>query len=113
MSEVTIFERILAGDINASKVYEDEVVLAFKDIAPQAEVHVLVIPKRKARSLTEMAQECSATELGEFMKRLPLVAEKCGLSEYRTVFNTGEGAGQTVLYVHAHIMGGGPLGKLG
>lgn len=111
---ITIFDKILAGEIPAAVVYSDDVVLAFKDIMPQAAVHILVIPKRKARDLTE-AGRWAAEDLGKFFAAIPKVAEHAGLTAngYRVVLNTGRHAGQTVDYIHAHILGGEALAGFG
>lgn len=110
----TIFDKILAREIPAAIVYEDDHVLAFKDINPQAKVHVLVIPKRRAASLHDMAAMPPA-HIGEFVTAISKVATHLGLATdgYRVVFNTGRDAGQTVFYVHAHILGGEPLSTFG
>ncbi|MEY4630939.1 MAG: hypothetical protein RIQ81_1059 [Pseudomonadota bacterium] len=110
----TIFDKILAREIPAAIVFEDEHVLAFKDIHPQARVHVLVIPKRRAESLHDMAR-MKPEHVGEFMAAITRVASHLGLHEggYRVVFNTGKDAGQTVFYVHAHILGGEALSGFG
>ena len=107
----TIFDKILAKKIPANIVYEDEHVLAFKDIHPQAKIHVLVIPKKKAKSLTEI-RDWSPTEVGILFKAVAKVAHELGISDrgYRVVLNTGKEGGQTVDYIHAHILGGEPLG---
>jgi histidine triad (HIT) family protein len=106
----TIFDKILAGQIPAQIVYEDQDILAFKDISPQAKIHVLVIPKKKARNLSEL-QSWRADEVGTFFQKVAAVADKLGLanSGYRTVLNTGREGGQSVDYVHAHILGGESL----
>jgi len=106
----TIFDKILAGTIQANVVYEDEVVLAFKDIHPQAPVHVLVIPKRRAASLNDL-KNWDAAAVGGYFQRVAVIAEKLGLAErgYRIVMNTGSEGGQTVDYAHVHILGGTSL----
>lgn len=106
-----LFCKIIAGTIPAKKVAETERHLAFHDIQPQARTHVLVIPKAHAPSLDELAAE----EAGELMIAVAQVARDLGLSVggYRTVLNTGKHAGQTVFHVHAHILGGEPLGHFG
>ncbi|NDE15458.1 histidine triad nucleotide-binding protein [bacterium] len=110
----TIFDKILAGQIPAAIVHEDDHVLAFKDIQPQAKVHVLVIPKLRATSLHDL-KDRPVAQIGAFMAGVARVAEKLGLAQggYRVVLNTGPDAGQTVFYVHAHILGGEPLGRFG
>lgn len=106
----TIFDKILAKRIPAKIAFEDESVLAFHDIHPQAPVHVLVIPKKKLRSFHELNQ-WSAEETGLFMHKVAHVAQTLGLHPkgYRVVFNTGLEGGQSVDYIHAHILGGTPL----
>ncbi len=113
-SDETIFDKILTRQIPAAIVHEDDHVLAFKDIQPQAKVHVLVIPKRRATSLHDL-KDRPVAQIGEFMAGVARVAEKLGLARggYRVVLNTGPDAGQTVFYVHAHILGGEPLGRFG
>ena len=108
--EVTIFDKIIRGDIKADIVYEDEHVLAFKDVNPQAPVHILVIPKKKMTSFIDCEKQLIC-DLGNYMSRISLVANKLGLNEngYRIVFNHGKDGQQTVDYIHAHILGGRPL----
>jgi len=107
MSEETLFDQILSGSIPSEAVYEDDNVYAFKDINPQAPVHVLVIPKRKMESFADV-READTTAVGEFMKGVSLVAQQLGLESdgYRVVLNTGPHAQQSVQYLHAHILGG-------
>ena len=110
MSEQTLFEKILAGEIPSDAVYEDEHVYAFRDINPQAPTHVLVIPKRKMQSFADIRQ-ADAAEVGAFMQGVSRVAAQLGLERegYRVVFNTGTHGQQTVHYIHAHILGGRQL----
>lgn len=107
MEETTLFDKILAGDIESDTVYDDEYVYAFRDINPQAPVHVLVIPKAKLRSFADV-RSADPAAIGEFMKGVSRVAAHLQLEEggYRVVFNTGPDAQQTVHYIHAHILGG-------
>lgn len=111
MSEQTcLFCRIIAGDMTADVVYQDERSVALRDINPQAPVHVLVIPRDHIESLDEAAQRDEAL-LGHLLRVAARVANEQGLSEsgYRTVINTGAGAGQSVFHLHAHVIGGRPL----
>ncbi|MFP4329544.1 MAG: histidine triad nucleotide-binding protein [Spirochaetaceae bacterium] len=103
----TIFDKILSGEIDSEFVYEDDHVVAFKDINPQAPVHVLVLPRQKFVSLVE-AKDLDAVQLGRFIQGISKCAAALGLEErgYRVVFNSGKEAQQTVEYVHAHILGG-------
>lgn len=106
MSE-TIFDKILQKEIKANIAYEDEHVLAFHDIAPQAPVHVLVIPKKKMARFAE-AQHADPLALGQYMASIAKVAAHLGLEKkgYRIIFNNGHDGLQTVEYIHAHILGG-------
>lgn len=110
MSDKTIFDRILAKEIPANVVHEDDDVLAFRDVNPQAPVHVLVIPKKKVARFAEL-RERPTTDVGEFFKKVSEVAAKLGLEKegYRVVINNGRHGQQTVEYVHAHILGGRQL----
>jgi histidine triad (HIT) family protein len=109
-SHATIFERILAGEIPCKKVFEDEHTLAFHDIAPQAPVHVLVIPKTRIINVAHAAEEHAQT-LGRVLLTARTVAQILGIEEsgYRLVFNNGSNGGQTVDYLHCHVLGGRPL----
>ena len=106
----TIFDKILAGEIESEFVYEDEDVVAFKDINPQAPVHVLVLPRRKFVNLID-AKDIDAEELGRFIRGVSKCAEKLGVEKdgYRVVINSGPQAQQSVEYVHAHIIAGRQL----
>jgi histidine triad (HIT) family protein len=106
----TIFERILHGGAPADVVYEDEHVLAFRDLRPQAPVHVLVIPKKRARNLSDL-REWDATGAGGFIRGVAAAAASLGLEEagYRVVMNCGRHGQQSVDYLHAHILGGRQL----
>lgn len=103
----TIFGKILRGEIPCTKVYEDDSVLAFHDIAPKAPVHVLVIPKIHLEGLQD-AQEADAALLGQLMVTANKIATQLGLKEqgYRIITNAGQGAGQEVPHLHLHILGG-------
>lgn len=107
MSDDTLFDKIVRREIPAEIVFEDEDVLAFNDINPQAPVHVLVVPKERFRSVAEF-KNGNAETVGRFMIGVSRVAEKLGLVErgFRVVFNTGPDAQQTVEYVHAHVLAG-------
>ena len=102
-----LFCKIINRQIPASIVYEDQRVLAFNDINPQAPTHVLVIPRRHIVSLNEMSVEDDQL-IGELVRRAAAIAKERGLSAggYRAVFNTNRDAGQTVFHVHLHLLGG-------
>lgn len=107
----TLFERIVAREIPADIVYEDDLVLAFRDIRPIAPTHVLIIPKKPIPRLAE-AGGSDQSLLGYLLLKAAEVAAKLGLSEsgYRLVFNNGPNAGEAVPHLHCHILGGRALG---
>lgn len=105
---MTIFAKIIDKEIPADVVFEDHAVLAFRDINPQAPVHILVIPKKPIPKLAD-ASEDDETLLGTLMLRVAQIAEQEGLENYRVVINNGAGAGQTVFHLHLHILSGRPL----
>ncbi len=109
-----IFAKILRGEIPCDKVYEDEFCLAFRDIAPQAKIHVLVIPKGAYVSAADFTAAASDAEIAGFMRGLGKVAEQLGLTAagYRLLANHGDHAGQEVPHFHVHIFGGAPLGPM-
>ena len=102
-----LFCKIARREIPATLVYEDERVVAFNDINPQAPTHVLVVPKRHIETLNELSTEDDRL-VGELVRRAAAIAGERGLSAggYRTVFNTNRGAGQTVFHIHLHLLGG-------
>ncbi|HAC63945.1 MAG TPA: histidine triad nucleotide-binding protein [Cyanothece sp. UBA12306] len=102
----TIFTKIINREIPANIVYEDDLALAFKDINPQAPVHILVIPKKPIVNLNN-ATEQEQTLLGHLLLTVKKVAQQEGLDNgYRVVINNGEDGGQTVYHLHLHILGG-------
>ena len=104
-----LFCKIVAGEIPSTKVYEDELVFAFRDIAPQAPTHILVIPKAHMASMNEVMSENSAV-VAHIFTVIPKIAAAEGLENgYRVVSNCGADAGQTVHHLHFHILGGKPL----
>lgn len=106
----TIFARMVRGEIPATVLYETDAVLAFNDIAPQAPVHVVVIPKKPLRDLLD-ASPNDAAVLGQLLAACAEVARRTGIADtgFRVVFNTGANGGQTVSYLHAHVLGGRDL----
>lgn len=105
---ITLFDKIVKGEIPSSKVFEDDLVLAFRDIAPAAPTHVLLIPKnRDGLDRLSHATEHHKALLGHMMVTVPKVAKILGLEDYRLVINDGPKAGQTVFHLHMHILGGG------
>lgn len=109
-----IFAKILRGEIPNKTVYEDEYVLAFHDIAPQAKVHVLVIPKGPYVSARDFSAHASDSEIAGFWRAVGKVAAELGLETegYRLLANHGTWAGQEVPHFHVHVFGGGPLGPM-
>ena len=108
MMEHNVFLGILDGSAEADVVYQDDHVVAFRDLAPQAPTHVLVIPRREIRTHADM----TAAEI-ELFGRLHWaarqIAEQEGLTDYRLTMNSGAGAGQSVPHVHLHLLGGRPF----
>ncbi len=104
--EDCIFCKIVRGEIPAQKVYEDELVLAFNDIKPQAPLHVLVVPKRHIAMLDEASAE-DAPALGRMLSVAPRIARENGSPDgFRTIVNNGRIGRQDVMHVHLHVLGG-------
>ncbi len=109
-----VFAKILRGEIPCDKVYEDEHVLAFNDIAPQAPVHILVIPKGPYISIDDFGAKASAEEIKGFYAAVSQIANDKGLASdgFRTIANTGDHGGQEVPHYHLHILGGKKIGAM-
>lgn len=104
-----IFCKIIDGDIPSKKIYEDDKILAFYDINPQAPVHFLVIPKKHISSADEIDSSNSA-EISHIFEKIPQIARDIGLKNgYRIISNCGDDAAQTVKHIHFHILGGRKL----
>ncbi len=104
-----LFCKIIAGDIPSTKVYEDETVYAFRDIAPQAPSHILVVPKNHIADCNDVTAG-NSTVIAHIFEVIPQIAKTEGLENgYRVVSNCGEDAGQTVQHLHFHILGGKKL----
>jgi histidine triad (HIT) family protein len=102
----TIFSKIIRREISADIVYEDDLAIAFRDVHPQAPVHILVIPKKPIPKLTDAEPEDQAL-LGHLLMTVKRVAQQEKLDKgYRVVINTGEEGGQTVYHLHLHLLGG-------
>ncbi len=112
MDENCLFCRIIKGEIPSSKVYEDEDVLAFKDINPAAPIHVLVIPKKHIPSLAEM-EDGDEKIISKIYKIINEIAEKHGFKQngYRVIVNCGKDGGQEVGHLHFHLLAGKQLGE--
>jgi histidine triad (HIT) family protein len=109
MSE-TLFGKIIKGEIPADKVYEDDEVLAFRDINPQAPTHILIIPKKPIATINDIQPE-DAPLIGKLFLTARKLAADLGFAEegYRVVMNCNAGAGQTVFHIHLHLLGGRPF----
>jgi len=107
----TLFEKIISREISATIVYEDDLVLAFRDINPQTPQHVLIVPKKPIPRIAEAKPEDHQI-LGHLLLKAAEVARQLGVSEsgFRLVFNNGPHAGEAVPHLHCHIMGGRAMG---
>ena len=107
--ENCLFCKIIGGNIPSTKVYEDETVFAFRDIAPQAPTHILVVPKAHMDSCNAVTAENSAV-VAKIFEKIPHIAAEAGVTDgYRVISNCGPDAGQTVFHLHFHILGGTKL----
>ena len=106
-----LFCKIVAGEIPADKIHEDELTIAFRDINPQAPFHALVVPKTHIATLNDLGDE-NCTLVGQLYLAAKALAIKEGFADagYRTVMNCNAGAGQTVFHIHLHLLAGRPLG---
>ena len=100
-----LFCKIIAGEIPSAKVYEDEKCFAFRDIAPQAPTHILVVPKAHIDSCNGITAENSAV-VAHIFEVIAKITKEQGLDSYRVVSNIGESAGQSVFHLHFHVLGG-------
>ena len=106
-----IFCKIIAGEIPSDRVYEDDFIIAFRDIEPQAPEHIIIIPRVHIGSANEITHE-NVKYISHIFETVPKIAKKLGIDEkgYRIVNNCGEAAGQTVPHIHFHMMGGRDFG---
>ena len=109
---MSLFKKIIDRKIPAEIVFEDDLCLAFKDINPQAPIHILLIPKKEISSMDDIDPEKDRELLGYLMVKAHKIAKnlEIGKKGYRLVINTNEDGGQTVFHLHIHILGGRPLG---
>jgi diadenosine tetraphosphate (Ap4A) HIT family hydrolase len=109
-----VFARILRGELPCNRVYEDEHVLAFRDITPQAPTHIVVIPKGEYVSVDDFAETASEAELAAFMRAIGRIAKQEGVTDggYRILANHGRAAHQEVPHFHLHLFGGRDLGPM-
>lgn len=112
--QTNIFAKIIRGEIPCDKLYEDDYVIAFKDIKPKAIVHVLVLPKKAYISMDDFGEKASPEEVKAFFQAVSRIARDIGVEEsgYRVIANHKPFAGQEVYHFHVHILGGEPLGPL-
>jgi histidine triad (HIT) family protein len=112
--DTNVFARILRGEIPSKRLYEDEWAVAFNDIAPQAPMHVLVIPRGKYCSFADFSASASAEEIAGFTRAVGKIAKQLGLEAdgYRLIANMGQHSGQEVPHYHVHILAGRPLGRM-
>ncbi|MCB0117110.1 MAG: purine nucleoside phosphoramidase [Caldilineaceae bacterium] len=113
MAEETIFSKIIRKEIPSQMVYQDELVTAFRDISPQAPVHILIIPNKVIPTVNDVSQEDEIT-LGRLFTVAAKLAEQEGVAEdgYRLLINCNRHGGQEVYHLHMHLMGGRPLGPM-
>ena len=102
-----LFCKIVAGEIPSTKVYEDAYTYAFADTNPQAPTHVLVVPRQHFADLADLATDAEAS--AAYLAGIRGLVQQQGLTDFRTVFNTGAGVGQSVFHVHAHVLAGRPM----
>ncbi|MDE6384950.1 MAG: histidine triad nucleotide-binding protein [Eubacterium sp.] len=105
-----LFCEIINGNIPSTKVYEDDMIYAFKDINPVAPVHFLVVPKEHIGSVNDITAE-NSKYVAHIFEKIPEIAKAQGIDSYRVISNCGKDAGQTVLHLHFHVIGGTELGE--
>ncbi len=106
MTDACIFCKIIAGDIPATKIYEDNDVIVFNDIKPMAKTHFLIVPKEHIESL-KSCEDAHQALLGKMLLLAPKLAAEQGLKGFKTLINTGREGGQEVFHIHVHVFGGG------
>ena len=105
-----IFCEIAKGNIPSTMVYEDDMIAAFKDLNPQAPVHILVVPKEHIDCANGVSEE-NSKYVARIFEKIPEIAKSQGIESYRIINNCGEDAGQTVMHLHFHILGGVKMGE--
>lgn len=105
-----LFCEIIKGNIPGDKVYEDDMIFAFKDINPVAPVHVLVVPKEHIESINGLNEE-NSKYVSHIFEKIPQIAKTLGIDSYRVISNCGKDAGQSVMHLHFHLIGGRELGE--
>jgi histidine triad (HIT) family protein len=113
MSDDCLFCKMVAGEVPADIVYEDEEILVFRDLYPKAAVHLLMIPKQHTRNLTTLTEADDAV-VARMMRKLPEIAREQGLNEgFRVIINNEPGGGQVIFHLHVHLLGGKNLPGFG
>lgn len=107
-----IFAKIIRGETSASKVYEDQYIIAINDIKPVAPIHILVIPKGEYSNFYEFNKKASPEEFTHYFRKISDIAQSQGTEEYCIVSNNGSSSGQTIFHFHTHIIAGVCLSKL-
>lgn len=105
-----IFCEIIEGNIPSTKVYEDDKILAFKDINPVAPVHIVVVPKIHIEGANDVSAD-NSSYIASIFEKIPEIAKSQGIDSYRIINNCGDDAGQTVKHIHFHIIGGVNMGE--
>lgn len=105
-----VFCEIIAGNIPSTKVYEDDMILAFKDINPVAPVHIVVVPKEHIESAADVT-DSNSKYIARIFEKMPEIAKSQGIESFRIINNCGEDAGQTVKHLHFHLIGGVKMGE--
>lgn len=108
----TVFGKIIQGEIPCDKVYEDDDVLAFKDLHPAAPIHILIVPKKEIPNLQSVAEE-DLHLIGKVVKAAQQIATQLKIEDYRLLTNNGTGVGQSVFHLHFHLLAGKPMTHLG
>lgn len=112
MGDTSVFSKIICNELPADKVFENERIIAFKDINPSAPVHILIVPKKEIKDLQSLTEE-DLPLIGEIILVAQVLAERFEITEgYRLLTNNGINAGQTVFHLHFHLIGGRKLGAL-
>lgn len=109
MPDNCLFCKIIKGEIPVAPLYEDEDIFAFRDIAPQAPVHFLVVPRKHITGPSGVTADDDKV-MGKLMRVAGKIAREQGIEQYRLVFNNGEEAGQSVFHIHMHVLGGRTMG---
>ena len=105
-----LFCEIISGNIPSTKVYEDDMIYAFKDLNPVAPVHFIVVPKEHIENVNEVNAE-NSKYISHIFEKIPEIAKSQGIESYRIINNCGPDAGQTVMHLHFHVVGGTELGE--